>query len=59
MCIPLFTLYYISCLTGIGSGGNSLQRYAWGHYDDLLTILDVVDSASVGSLEEAMLFGVI
>ena len=52
MRIPLLTLYYISCLTSIGSGG-------WGHYDDLLTTLDVVDSASVGSLEEAMIFGVI
>ena len=57
MCIPLLTLYYISCLTSAGSGGHSLLRSSWGHYDDLLTILDIVDG--VGSLEEAMIFGII
>ena len=57
MCMPLPTLCYIRCLTSVGRGGHSLLRTIWGHYDDLLTILDVVDG--VGSLEEAMIFGVI
>ena len=59
MCIPLLTLYYVSCLTSVGSGGHSLLRSSWGHYDDLLTIQDIVNSACVGSLEETMIFKVI